>query len=63
MPDKEWYEVEGAPFPNREAAFEKAEVYAAHNDTPIEVVHVTSTVVRCYRRTVSVTAEDVPPAP
>lgn len=64
MPDREWYTVPGlGDFPNQEAAFETAERAACKADGEVEVSRVTSTVIRRYRRTVSVTTEDVPPAP
>lgn len=61
---KEWYKVPsmgeiGDGFPNLEAASAAAEQQAAHSDKPVVVVRCTETVVRRYRRQVTVVPEDV----
>jgi hypothetical protein len=64
MADSEWYRVTGYanPFPNQESAFEAAEASAPNTDEEVEVIRHTETVIRCYKRQVTVTSEDMPTA-
>lgn len=62
MADREWFEVEGEPYPNLEAAAEAAQELACSTSDEIEICHCTQTVVRRYRRQVTVVSEDVKPA-
>jgi hypothetical protein len=64
MADKEWYRIEGipAPFPNLEAASARAEEIAGDSDREVEICRCTETVVRRYRRQVTVVAEDITPS-
>jgi hypothetical protein len=63
MADKEWYKVSGIsePFNNLESAYSYAEAAAEAGSNAVEVTRCTETVVRRYRRTVTVVAEDVTP--
>lgn len=67
MADAEWYITDpgslGAQYPNFEAADDAAQKLAADGTADsVAIVRCTSTTVRRYRRSVVVTAEDVPPA-
>ena len=64
MADREWYITDpsrlGTEYPNYEAADAAARELAADGSAPdgILLVRCTATVLRRYRRTVTVTAED-----
>jgi hypothetical protein len=65
--DREWYITDpsrtGTEYPNYEAADEAAQELAAEGSAPdgVLLVRCTATVLRRYRRQVTVTAEDVSP--
>ncbi|MBA2951448.1 hypothetical protein [Streptomyces himalayensis] len=63
MADKEFFYVPGVgQFPNEETANDAAERHAAKADEEVEVCRCTETVIRRYRRNITVIAEDVTPA-
>ncbi|MEW2498382.1 hypothetical protein AB0942_33345 [Streptomyces nodosus] len=57
----EWYEVGGESYPNQETANAAAEEGAARISDPVEVIRYSATVVRRYKRQVTVVAEDITP--
>ena len=57
--DKEWFSVGLVEFSNEEGAYEQAEAEAARTDKPVEVYRWTRTLVRRYKRQVTVVPEDV----
>lgn len=63
--NREWFEIPDQglpnPYPNLEAADTVAQRVAAGSDKEVEIVRHVVTVVRRYRREVTVTAEDVSP--
>lgn len=64
MADREWFVVDYGPveYPNIEAANDAAETLAADSDRDVEICRCTTTVVRRYRREVTILGEDVIPA-
>lgn len=63
MADREWFVVPGmGQYPNSEEAYAAAEGRASSTDREVEVRRCTETVIRRYRREVTVVAEDVPTA-
>ncbi|MGW2513668.1 hypothetical protein ACWC0A_30590 [Streptomyces scopuliridis] len=61
MADKEWFHVPGkGDFPNLETASLVAEEYAAQTDGMVEVVRYTSSIVRCFKRTIMVEEQAAP---
>jgi hypothetical protein len=61
MADSEWYEAEQSreDFTNLESASDWAESYVASTGNPVTIYQCTKVAVRRYKRTVTVTAEDV----
>jgi hypothetical protein len=66
--DREWYitdpSKDGAEHPNYETADAAAQALAAEGSAPdgVLLVRCTATILRRYKRQVTVTAEDVTPA-
>lgn len=64
MPNSEWFEITGSPgeYPNEEGANAQAEDSACGTDRDIEVYRCTRTLVRTYRRTLTIDVTEAPQA-
>lgn len=60
MADREWYRVPGmGKYTNTETAASAAEELAGRTDDEVELILCTESVVRVYKRQVTVASEDV----